>query len=538
MLDRPRLGLAARLNGYVTAVAVGGSAVLGLALHQGWTVFTKPSLALVVVAAMALTTEVAPISDHPVLPRVQVITTSTAFVVAALAEWGWPTAVIIGAASSLVGDLVHRRPLKKLLFNLGQFSLMYGATGLVHQALGGRHPFQTSASQVLALLVAAATGAILNVLATQLVCMLDPAIPPRPPLRRGLAIGLLLWVPELGTALVVPLVVQRAPLLAVVLLLPLLPVHSAVRAAADAQIRRAEAEEAKAEAEASRLQAEQRARLIETRDTVIRRMEEVERHKDELLASVTHELRTPASSILGVVRTLTQDPDRFSPQQYLELLGLVLEQAEQLDRLIGQLLLAARLRQPQFITDPATLELVDAATLAQRAGQLASLTYPDRPIHVQEGDGLPVRADRKLTAQILGNLIGNAAKHTPPGTPIWIDQGRLGRLAVLAVEDGGPGVPPELRTQVFERFTQLDEHQRGEAGGVGLGLWIARQLARAQGGEVLAVDPARAGGGARFELRLRLEEPLAAEAPPESPAAVEPSAGGGRGRVAGRRPTV
>ncbi|HEX8928552.1 MAG TPA: hypothetical protein VGA45_06530, partial [Actinomycetota bacterium] len=173
MLDRLRLGSAARLNGYVTAVAVGGSAVLGLALHQGWTVFTEPSLALVVVVAMAVATEVAPVSDHPVLSRVQVITTSTAFVVAALAEWGWAAAAIIGAVASLVGDLVHRRRPKKLLFNLGQYSLMYGATGLVHQALGGRHPFQTSASQVLALLAAAATAAILNVLATQLVCMLD-----------------------------------------------------------------------------------------------------------------------------------------------------------------------------------------------------------------------------------------------------------------------------------------------------------------------------------------------------------------------------
>jgi two-component system OmpR family sensor kinase len=141
-----------------------------------------------------------------------------------------------------------------------------------------------------------------------------------------------------------------------------------------------------------------------------------------------------------------------------------------------------------------------------------------------------------VIAQILGNLVGNAAKHTPPGTPIWIDVGRQGNLAVLAVEDVGSGIPPQLRVQVFERFTQLDERRAGDGGGFGLGLYIARQLARAQGGEVLAVDPSRPGGGARFELRLPLVSAGAAGV-----AALEadaPSAGGGGGgRVAGGRPT-
>src|SRR6266511_271254 len=541
MFGRSRLGPHSSLNGYVLIVAVAGLAVLAAAAAQGWATFAHPSLALWVLVAMALVTEVTPLSDHPLLPYVQSSSTSTPFVIAVLAQGGGAPAVIVGAASSLLCDVVHRRPGRKTIFNLAQYSLMYGTMAGVYHALGASPPFELRWRQVLTLVLAGAAGELVNLVATQLVRVLDTSPHPRGSLLRFLGVEARSWTGELGIALVVLVISQRSPLLTVVLVLALLPIHSAFRAAADAQARRAEAEAARGEAEAARGEAEQiaeeRARLIDTRNILIRRMKEIDHQKDELLASVTHELRTPASSILGVVRTLSQDPDRFSPREYLELL----EQAEQLDRLIGQLLLAARLQQPQFVTDPATTELADAATLVRRAGQLATLTYPDRLVHVQGGQGLAVRVDRKVVAQILGNLIGNAAKHTPPGTPIWIDLERQGTLAVLAVEDAGPGIPPQLRAQVFERFTQLDERPSGEGGGFGLGLYIARQLARAQGGEVLAVDPSRAGGGARFELRLPLVEAQAtaeAEAAGPADAAAEPglaSPGGGRGRVAGGR---
>src|SRR6266511_1228492 len=463
MFGRSRLGPHSSLNGYVLIVAVAGLAVLAAAAAQGWATFAHPSLALWVLVAMALVTEVTPLSDHPLLPYVQSSSTSTPFVIAVLAQWGGAPAVIVGAASSLLGDVVHRRPGRKTIFNLAQYSLMYGAmAGSTTRSAPARR--------------SSCAGARCSRWSW--------------PERR--ASSSTWWRPSWSAC----------------------SIHPPIHAAAGAQARRAEAEAARGEAEAARGEAEQiaeeRARLIDTRNILIRRMKEIDHQKDELLASVTHELRTPASSILGVVRTLSQDPDRFSPREYLELLGLVLEQAEQLDRLIGQLLLAARLQQPQFV-------------------------------HDQGGQGLAVRVDRKVVAQILGNLIGNAAKHTPPGTPIWIDLERQGTLAVLAVEDAGPGIPPQLRAQVFERFTQLDERPSGEGGGFGLGLYIARQLARAQGGEVLAVDPSRAGGGARFELRLPLVEAQAtaeAEAAGPADAAAEPglaSPGGGRGRVAGGR---
>jgi signal transduction histidine kinase len=105
---------------------------------------------------------------------------------------------------------------------------------------------------------------------------------------------------------------------------------------------------------------------------------------------------------------------------------------------------------------------------------------------------------------VLGNLLDNAAKYAPDLGPVHLEATRYGPLAVLAVEDTGPGVPPGDRERIFERFTQLDSGATRRAGGVGLGLYIARRLARDQGGELLLTDPTPPGHGARFELRLPL----------------------------------
>jgi signal transduction histidine kinase len=103
--------------------------------------------------------------------------------------------------------------------------------------------------------------------------------------------------------------------------------------------------------------------------------------------------------------------------------------------------------------------------------------------------------------QILGNLVDNACKYGPEDRPVWLLGERDGAEAVLAVEDHGGGVPAAERERVFERFTRLEPGR-----GLGLGLYIGRQLARSQGGDLLVTD-ARVADGARFELRLPLRAP-------------------------------
>jgi signal transduction histidine kinase len=155
--------------------------------------------------------------------------------------------------------------------------------------------------------------------------------------------------------------------------------------------------------------------------------------------------------------------------------------------------------------------VVDATQVAREAGRAAAVCHPDRHLEVAVDGRLPVRAAPEALLQVLGNLLDNAAKYSPDQAPIRLEATRQGPLAVLAVEDAGPGVPPGERDRIFERFTQLDSGATRRAGGVGLGLYVARQLAQAQGGELLVGEPRRPDAGARFELRL----PLAEQAQPE-----------------------
>ena len=113
------------------------------------------------------------------------------------------------------------------------------------------------------------------------------------------------------------------------------------------------------------------------------------------------------------------------------------------------------------------------------------------------------RVARDAVVQVLGNLLDNACKYSPDGEPVRLSGTRDGAQAVLAVEDAGPGIPEAERQRIFDRFTQLERHSQRRAGGVGLGLYIARQLARSQDGDLLVAEPA-GGNGARFELHLPL----------------------------------
>src|SRR6266536_3098798 len=167
--------------------------------------------------------------------------------------------------------------------------------------------------------------------------------------------------------------------------------------------------------------------------------DEAEQRDGERLAAIAHELRTPLTSIMAMLRTVEQRGSQLGLGQVIDYARTGLQQATRLNNMIDQL---------------------------------------------------------------LDNLLGNADKYTPPGTQIWVEARRAGRTAVLAVEDAGPGVPARERERIFEQFTRLDEGPLRAARGLGLGLTIARQLAHAQGGELVAVDPARPATGARFELRL------------------------------------
>jgi signal transduction histidine kinase len=240
---------------------------------------------------------------------------------------------------------------------------------------------------------------------------------------------------------------------------------------------------------------------------------------NELLGVVAHELRRPLTALLGALATLQHRREVLSSAQQHELAGTAHRQAEQLNRLLDQLLRLTSLDQPHL--GLARRSLVDVATLAAEAGQAARLAHPDHPVAIDLAGPLLVRADPLAVASILGNLLDNAAGHTPPGTPIQLAAGQDGRHAILTVQDHGPGIPHRDRDRIFDRYTRLGPQPNRLPVGIGLGLYIARRLTRANRGELRVTDPP-GGRGARFELRL----PLATPPPGSNPAAGQPPGAG------------
>jgi two-component system sensor histidine kinase KdpD len=237
-----------------------------------------------------------------------------------------------------------------------------------------------------------------------------------------------------------------------------------------------------------------RARLRDA-ETNAAFLAESERLGRTLLNSVSHELRTPLAAITSAASGLRDAGDLNPAQQSLA--GELDEAAARLNRLVRNLLDLSRLEAGHLRPNPDWHDLRDVVQLAvQTLGQ----SLAQHPLRLNLPPDLPpVKLDATLTEQILVNLIGNAAAHTPASTPIELTAHAEAKLLVLEVADRGPGLPSGDLSRLFDRF------QRGPdatPGGTGLGLSLVKGFSEAQGGTVEAGN--RAGGGAVFTVRLPL----------------------------------
>jgi K+-sensing histidine kinase KdpD len=207
--------------------------------------------------------------------------------------------------------------------------------------------------------------------------------------------------------------------------------------------------------------------------------------KLNFVAIASHELRTPATSVFGVLATLVERGDTLTPEASSELLRVGYEEAGRLTRLLEQLLDLSRL-------DAKAIPIAPRPVAVHRLlADLAATHVPERiPVHLEVATDLAVQADPLVLERVISNLLVNAVRHGSPPIVVAAEQ-RDSHLRIV-VEDCGEGIPEELHTRLFERF------ERGtDAQGSGLGLAIARTYARAHGGDVL-YDPG--AKGARFEL--------------------------------------
>jgi two-component system sensor histidine kinase KdpD len=230
-------------------------------------------------------------------------------------------------------------------------------------------------------------------------------------------------------------------------------------------------------------------------DTRAKFLAESERMGTMLLNSVSHELRTPLAAIRSVASGL-RAAGELNPAQ-MSLTVELDEAARRLNRLVRNLLDLSRLESGHLRTNPDWHDLRDLVrSAAQDLGR--ALGRHELKIDIPN-DFPPVKLDAVLTEQILVNLLGNAAVHTPPGTKVEFSARAEEDQLVLRVADNGPGLPPGDAARWFDRF------HRGPGaapGGTGIGLSLVKGFAEAQGGAVGAED--RAGGGALFTVKLPL----------------------------------
>jgi two-component system CheB/CheR fusion protein len=238
-------------------------------------------------------------------------------------------------------------------------------------------------------------------------------------------------------------------------------------------------------------------------------LRENDRRKDEFLATLAHELRNPLAPIRSGLQLLRIGPPAGEPAR--QALGIMERQVHQLVRLLDDLMEVSRVTQGQVRLQKEVLDVADAVHAALEASRplIAAAAHqlevelPPEPVRVL--------ADPVRLAQVLSNLVNNAAKYTPDGGRISVSARRSRGSAVVQVRDNGIGIAPEMLPRVFEKFAQLPGALARSHGGLGIGLSLARTLVELHGGTIEARSEGE-GKGAEFVVSLPA---LAAPPPPK-----------------------
>ncbi len=210
-----------------------------------------------------------------------------------------------------------------------------------------------------------------------------------------------------------------------------------------------------------------------------------------------HELRRPLTVIRGASTLLVDDGDALPAASRSQMLSLIDRSAAAMDELIDDLLTAVHLDlgDVDYLLEPVELRgvLEEAVAAARRID-------PARSIDCSGADGLIVEADREHVLRAVRAVLVNAVRHTPPESPVEMVAGAGPDTVRLEVLDRGPGIPAARRELAFEKFRRLDDR----TGGAGLGLFLARGLARGMGGDLSLDDREDGGAVVCFTLKRRV----------------------------------
>lgn len=239
-------------------------------------------------------------------------------------------------------------------------------------------------------------------------------------------------------------------------------------------------------------------RLARTLNGMLDRLQSAQATQRRFISDASHELKSPLATLRQYAEVARTHPERVSEQELGE---VVLEEGARLERLVQGMLVLARADEGALRPEPVDVDLDDLLLEEARRMRGAGLAVDTSGVRATR-----VRGDAALLAQLVRNLVDNAARHARSGIALAVTADTDGTTIALLVDDDGDGIPLADRDRVFDRFVRLDDARARDTGGSGLGLSIAREIARAHGGDV-RVEDAPSGGA-----RLRVELPAAASA--------------------------
>ena len=234
-------------------------------------------------------------------------------------------------------------------------------------------------------------------------------------------------------------------------------------------------------------------RALDREHEALEKLQALDSLKTTFLHAVSHDLRTPLTSVLGLAMTLERKDVELDDEERRELAGRITLNARKLDRLLSDLLDLERL--DRGVLEPHRVP-TDLGALVLRMIQDTDLG--NRPLHVH-ADSVVIPVDGPKIERIVENLLVNVARHTPPDTEVWVRVREEGGTAVVEVEDAGRGIPESDASTVFEPFGRPAGPEESKPG-LGIGLSLVRSFAEIHGGTAMVVTGAR--GGALFRVTL------------------------------------
>ncbi len=230
----------------------------------------------------------------------------------------------------------------------------------------------------------------------------------------------------------------------------------------------------------------------------ITRMKELDLLKDQFITVAAHEIKTPVTAIKGFAQTLARTPDACAPK-YRRAIETIVQQSDRIDALVKDFLDVSGMRWGRVKLSP---ERIDLTALVTEEVARKAATAPRHHLVVSRKDPVSVQGDRERLNQVLENLLDNAIKFSPQGGEVEVQVRREADRAVVSVRDHGVGIPKERQSHLFDRFYRAHIGTPYDYGGLGVGLYISREIVRQHGGEIWFESEEGKGSTFYFSLPL------------------------------------